>query len=65
MHSTVYHAPRALERSLWMGVWYHNAGWSTTRRLGALRLPIWAVGLAVGGGASGALGLVVGRRHQE
>ena len=57
--STVYHASWALERALWIGVWYHNAGWST--RLGALRLPIWAVG----GGASGALGLVVGRRHRE
>ena len=65
VHSTVYHAPRALERALWIGVWYHTAGWRTTTRLGALRLPIWAVGLAVGGGASGALGLVVGRRHQE
>ena len=65
VHSTVYHAPRALERALWMGAWYHNYRRSTTTRLGVLQLPIWALAVPVGGVASGALGLAVGRRHPE
>ena len=65
VHSAVYHAPRELERALWMGAWYHNYRRSTTTRLGALQLPIWALAVPVGGGASGALGLAVGRRQQE
>ena len=65
VHSTVYHAPRALERSLWMGAWYHNSGRSTTTRLGAMQLPLWALAVPMGGVASGALGLAVGRRQQE
>ena len=67
VHSTVYHAPRALERSPWIGAWYHNhnSGRSTTTRLGALQLPLWALAVPMGGVASGALGLAVGRRHPE
>ena len=63
VHSTVYHVPRVMERSLWIGAWYHNQERSTTTRLGALRLPVWALGLPVGSLASVALWLAVGRRQ--
>jgi hypothetical protein len=63
VHSTVYHAPPALERSLWMGAWYHNYGRSTTTRLGALQLPIWALGLPVGSLMSAAIWFGVAPRR--
>ncbi len=48
VHSTVDHIPRVMERSLWIGAWYHDGARSTTTRLATMQLPVWALGLPVG-----------------
>src|SRR5919202_620359 len=63
VHSTVDHIPRVMERSLWIGAWYHDGARSTTTRLAAMQLPVWALGLPVGSLMSAAIWLGVAPRR--
>ena len=63
VHSTVDHVPRGMERSLWIGAWYHDGARSTTTRLATMQLPVWALGLPVGSLMSAAIWFGVAPRR--
>jgi hypothetical protein len=63
VHSTVDHRPRVMERALWIGAWYHDGAGSTTTRLAAMQLPVWALGLPAGSLMSAAIWLGVALRR--